>query len=280
MKIQATNSPDAFCRRFRFGFTLIELLVVIAIIAILAAMLLPALAKAKAKAKTISCLNAMRQIGIATRMYVDDNNNTLMLWRRAASLPGWQTITIDNSFVAQGTGNFYYWEDMLRLGGYATAVKIFDCPSVTAKAGAATTGTSTNNYLGIGINRPGFGVNRDNAAAANPLVRDGNVKKPTDSLVFADAGLVSSATQNNVNADQWVEVAGATGSDDGTGSTYFKSPTSAGAAWWNPDPTRSVPRHQGRLNAGWYDGHATLVKNSTIGFQYLEGDPNALWDLQ
>jgi prepilin-type N-terminal cleavage/methylation domain-containing protein len=63
--------------RFRLAFTLLELLVVIAIIAILAALLLPALSAAKVRAQTAGCLNNTRQLAIAWRIYVDDNNGTL-----------------------------------------------------------------------------------------------------------------------------------------------------------------------------------------------------------
>jgi prepilin-type N-terminal cleavage/methylation domain-containing protein/prepilin-type processing-associated H-X9-DG protein len=78
MIIRRSLSYSRNARPGRRGFTLIELLVVIAIIAILAAMLLPAMAKAKQKAQGIQCLSNHRQLAMAWRMYSEDSNDVLV----------------------------------------------------------------------------------------------------------------------------------------------------------------------------------------------------------
>ncbi|MHB1462697.1 MAG: prepilin-type N-terminal cleavage/methylation domain-containing protein [Armatimonadota bacterium] len=126
----------------RAGFTLIELLVVIAIIAILAAILFPVFAQAREKAKQSACLSNMKQMGLAMRLYCDDNDG------------GFAAVYDDESDTNQdGRLDRQVWSD--KIFPYTKSRNIFACPSMRNLVNDAATITS---YEAGGMTQKSLGM--------------------------------------------------------------------------------------------------------------------------
>ncbi len=139
-------------RRARLtGFTLIELLVVIAIIAILAAMLLPALAKAKGKALQINCVSNLKQIMLGIQMYADDNDDFLPGPLLAGMQSGYNINTGIPNTTTPRLPNFIWsyvgTPNPVSLLSAANATPIFTCPAQMKITIAGVTDGNRVNFL-------------------------------------------------------------------------------------------------------------------------------------
>ena len=160
------------------GFTLIELLVVIAIIAILAAMLLPALAKAKEKALRIKCTSTLRQVGIAANMYADDFHDYIC---PIFCMAGRANTTYDPNYTCTDAWKNYIGWKTANLAG------LVECPAAYQRM-ISVSGITTNmpSYAG-NRNIPWFPT--DPQAGGNEfLVKLSTSTKPTDTCLMTCAG--------------------------------------------------------------------------------------------